>query len=141
MKTIQIGLAVHKAIEAERQSLAETEDAILGRLLFGVSIEAKESNATDGAERYTGKGWAKDGVDLPEGTALRARYSGQTVHGEVVDGSWLIAEKRYDSPSMALIHNVRTKAGLKTNINGWRHWMVKRPSDEDYKSLRGLRGF
>lgn len=138
MRTIQIGLEVHKAIEAERRTLAETENAVLMRLLLGES-NAPKIEVPQQALR-TGKAWTKDDVVLPEGTKLKGQYSGQTVVGEVIDGRWLIAGKSYDSPSMALIHNVRTRDGRRTNINGWNHWLVQRPQDTVFKSIKVLRG-
>lgn len=136
MRTIQIGLEVHKAIEAERQSMAEPENAILMRLL-----NLKPIAAADAAPRpaRNGGAWRKDGVELPEGTQLRANYSGQQVDGVVSAGKWVVRGEAFSSPSMALIHSVTTRDGRKTNLNGWSHWTVKRPGDPDFIRLASLR--
>lgn len=135
MRQIQIGIEVHKAIEAERLALGESENDILMRLL---RLKAAASKDT-GAPAAGGAAWIKDGVALPAGTQLRVSYSGQLVEGVIEDGRWLIRGKYYDSPSMALIHNVTTAAGSKTNLNGWNHWTVKRPLDSSYRRISDLR--
>ena len=137
MRTIEIGLNVHKAIEAGRVSLGETENDILERLLrTGGRPSIVEAQPR---KKEPGRDWEKDGVVLPEGTKLRAAYSGQSLSGEVVDGAWVVNGRVFRTPSMALIHNVVTKDGRRTNINGWNHWDVKRPADGAFVSLRMLR--
>jgi hypothetical protein len=135
MKTIQIGLEVHKAIEAERQSLSEPENAILMRLLNLAPLKQSEPVVRP---RTAGM-WKKDGVELPEGTELKVTYSDQTVLGLVSGGKWVIKGKAFSSPSMALIDSVTTREGRKTNLNGWNHWTVKRPGDPDFVRLGSLR--
>jgi hypothetical protein len=135
MRTIQIGIEVHKAIEAERRSLEESEDEILIRVL------GLEQIALEPAPKPTKAAWTKAGVTLPHSTRLRAEYSGQTVEGVVDDGMWLVNGKRHSSPSMALIENVKTKRGKRTNLNGWNYWVAKRPSDAEYSKLAYLRYF
>ena len=135
MRNIQIGIEVHKAIEAERRALGEAENDILMRLLkIRPSAPAKSDEQAD-----KGAAWSKDGVILPSGTLLRVSYSGQTVQGVIDDGRWLVRGEYYDSPSMALIHNVTTASGHKTNLNGWNHWTVKRPMDSAYRRIGDLR--
>ncbi|MCR5875018.1 hypothetical protein LRS10_13015 [Phenylobacterium sp. J426] len=136
MKTIQIGLEVHKAIEAERQSMGEPENAILMRLL---GLECLDATDTASRPARNGGAWRKDGVELPEGTQLRVIYSGQHVDGLVSAGKWVVRGEAFSSPSMALIHSVTTKDGRKTNLNGWNHWTVKRPGDPDFIRLSSLR--
>jgi hypothetical protein len=135
MKTIQIGLEVHKAIEAARLSLAEPENAVLMRLL-GIAPLESEAPVLRPPQRGA---WAKEGVELPEGTHLKAEYSDQTVLGAVSGGRWVINGRAYSSPSMALIDSVTTRDGRRTNLNGWNHWWVKRPGDPDFIRLAGLR--
>ena len=135
MRTIQIGIEVHKAIEAERRALGEAENEILMRLLNLKSAEI----APPISARTRKASWIKDGVELPHGTLLRTVYSGQEVTGVVDDGRWLVGGHPYASPSMALIHSVRTKGGTRTNLNGWNHWTVKRPSDPGFVKLARLR--
>ncbi len=135
MRTIQIGIEVHKAIEAERQTLDEPENEILIRLL-GLKKASPEFRPEPEPEKAS---WLKDGVELPHGTLLRVVYSGQEVEGVVDDGRWIVNGQSYASPSMALIENVTTKSGDRTNLNGWNHWTVKRRSDPGFVRLSNLR--
>src|SRR5258705_472266 len=128
MRSIQIGIEVHKAIEAERRSLTEPENLILMRLLKLKSQERAEPELP----AATARSWIKDGVELPEATRLQVDYSGQHLDGVVRDGRWIVGGQAYLSPSMALIHNVTTREGRRTNLNGWNHWMVKRPGDPGF---------
>jgi hypothetical protein len=137
MRTIDIGLEVHKAIEAERRSLEEPENAILMRLL---GLQAQTPDVPPAATALgSGAAWRKSGVELPHGTRLRASYSGQELEGVVLDGVWHVAGGTYNSPSMALIHNVTTRSGQKTNLNGWNIWLVQRPGDPSFIRLLSLR--
>lgn len=137
MRTISVGLEVHKAIEAERRALDEPENAILMRLL-GLKPSAHEA-PREARAAGPGAAWRKNGVELPHGTRLRAVYSGQELEGVVLDGIWHVAGGTYQSPSMALIHNVTTQSGHKTNLNGWNHWSVQRPGDPSFVRLSSLR--
>lgn len=135
MRTIQIGLEVHKAIEAARCALDEPEDTILMRLL---KLKAEPAAAT-ASSTPPAKGWRKEGVELPDGTLLEAAYAGQQVSGVVRDGLWLVEGRTFSSPSMALIHSVTTRDGRRTNLNGWNHWRVKRPGDREFARLSTFR--
>jgi hypothetical protein len=136
MRTIQIGIEVHKAIEAQRLALDESENAILMRLL-GLKPSGEPQLAAVAGKRL--RAWVKDQVELPHGTELRVFYSGQEVHGRIEDGQWVVGGKTYSSPSMALIDNVRTKNGARTNLNGWNHWEVKLPGQTAYRRLMSMR--
>ena len=150
-RKIAIDVDVHKLIEAARSVFGETQNDILRRLLgldHGAPLfeprpaemppirpqrRAKGGGAGDG-------GWSKVNRDchivfLPDGTELRAAYAGQTVHGEIVDGMWVIGGRGHNSPSAALTANVTTKAGGKVNLNGWRHWEVRLPGAETWTRL------
>lgn len=135
MRTIQIGLEVHKAIEAARLALDEPEDAILMRLL---KLEAQHA-ARSAPATPTAKAWRKNGVELPDGTLLEADYAGQHIIGVVRDGLWLVQGRAFPSPSKALIESVTTRDGRRTSLNGWSHWRVKRPGDRGFSRLSALR--
>lgn len=130
MRKIEIGLNVHKAIEAGRISLAETENDILERLLNG---------ARTAVAVRMGRPWRRDGLQLEHGTELRAVYSEQTVQGIVEDGQWKVGDHYFTSPSQALIANVRTRAGKTTSINGWNYWQAKRPGEQTFRLIGQLR--
>lgn len=137
MRSIEIGLEVHKAIEAERRALDESEDAILHRLLDLAPPEPAKFEPHP--EPRTLRAWEKDGVVLHEGTKLRLSYSGQRLEGEIREGVWVVNGNSYQSPSMAMVNNVVTRSGRRTNINGWNHWQVRRPGDQQYLPLSLLR--
>lgn len=83
--------------------------------------------------------WEKFGVILPNGTILSCCYSGTTLEGEIKDGKWHVNGNIYSSPTTALIQNVVTREGYPTNLNGWKVWRVKRPSDNSFVMLSSLR--
>jgi hypothetical protein len=148
-RTIAIDMEVHKRIEAARLSFEESDNAILRRLLrvgeaqpAGAPEPAAPPRRAKGGGAADG-GWSKIGrhgrtVFLPDGTLLRAAYGGRTVEGEVRDGAWLVNGAAYNSPSAALIANVQTKDGSPVNLNGWRHWEVRRPGEEVWLRLSEL---
>jgi len=83
--------------------------------------------------------WEKFGVFLPDGTLLNCKYSGQELHGEIVNGAWLISGTKYNSPTTAAVKNLLTYEGYPPNLNGWKIWRVKRPDDEFFICLQELR--
>lgn len=83
--------------------------------------------------------WSKFGVELPHGTQLHCTYSDQVLNGEIVDGVWVIDGSKYNSPTTAAVRNLKTREGYPSNLNGWKIWYVKRPSDKQYIPLIKLR--
>ena len=137
---VAIDMQVHKLIEAARSVFGETQNDILRRLLgldHGAPLFEPQPSSAASQRRAKGGGagdggWSKVNrhghtVFLPDGTELRAAYAGQTVHGKILDGMWVVGERGYNSPSAALIANVTTTTGGKVNLNGWRHWEVRLP--------------
>ena len=143
LQPIMIDVELHKAIEAARRNFGETPNAILRRMLGIDGIGGGDALAAGGRARggnANGGGWSKRNhkgrrVFLPDGTALRATYSGQSVTGVIAGGLWQVGEARYRSPSAALIANVRSRAGTPVNLNGWRHWEVKLPGAANWLPL------
>ena len=84
--------------------------------------------------------WFGKGVILPEGTKLRMSYGGVEHNGIVAGGKWEIKGMHYNTPSQAAFAVARTKHGGRTQLNGWKYWHVKRPSDADWVLLDRLRG-
>lgn len=67
---------------------------------------------------------------FPEGTLFRATYKGKTYSASVKDGRWIDADGvARTSPSEA------ASAISGTNVNGWRFWFAKRPSDSEWHRL------
>ena len=66
-------------------------------------------------------------------------YGGIEHNGVVVGGKWEVEGQRYNTPSQAASAVARTKRGGKTQLNGWKFWHVKRPSDTSWTFLDRLR--
>ena len=148
IQKIAIDMQVHKLIEAARSAFGETQNDILRRLL-GLDHGAPPIVPSAGPQRRAKGGGAGEGgwskvnrhghtVFLPDGTELRAAYAGQTANGEILDGMWVIGGRGYNSPSAALIANVTSRTGGKVNLNGWRHWEVRRPGAETWTPLKDV---
>jgi hypothetical protein len=134
-RTIEIDFEVHKRIEAERRSFSDTPNDVLRRKFgLGPGRERRRAESPPNEGSWSGKG-----VTLEAGTLLRIGYGGKISNGEIDDGTWLVEGQRYGTPSAAAIGVARTKAGRKTNLNGWRLWQVKRPGDENWIPLQSLR--
>ncbi|MBB5699999.1 hypothetical protein [Sphingomonas yantingensis] len=134
-RTIEIDFDVHKRIEAERSSFAETPNEVLRRLL-GITDEAVPKRISPVAE---GRAWTGKGVTLPAGTQVRMRYNGRALSGIIVDGSWVVEGQRYSSPSSAASESCTTKSGARTSLDGWKYWEAKRPGDEQWRSISSMR--
>ena len=135
MRMIEIGLEVHKAIEAERRSLDEPENEILMRLLRLTRPERIGAPAAGAA----GRGWRKGSVELPDGTVVEATYAGQHVEGVIRNGEWVVQGRSFPSPSAALMGSVKTRDGRPVHLNGWMLWRVRRPGDAVFRRLDSLR--
>ncbi len=132
-QTIEIDFDVHKRIELERQSFAESPNAVLRRLLNIGGTSSPVSTVT------LGRPWAGKGVTLPDGTELRMEYNGRVHAGIIQDGVWMVEGGQYKSPSAAAGGVARTKDGKKTNLDGWTYWQVKRPEDVNWIGIDELR--
>lgn len=140
MRSIEIDFDVHKRIEMERQSYAETPNTVLRRLLELNELKEQPSGHTDEDHSpMRGCSWNGKGVTLPDGTQLRMTYGGHTYFGVIEKAFWVVDGERYKSPSAAAGVCASTKRGTRTLLNGWKYWWIKRPSDEDWLSLESLR--
>lgn len=133
-RSIDIDLSVHRKIEGERQSFAETDNDVLKRLL-GIGRDSKPH-----VVQPQGRSWAWKGVELPHGTQLRMTYNGRTHAGEISNGRWIVAGTAYPSPSSAASALALTKAGSRTSLNGWDLWEAKLPGAANWAGLQQLRG-
>ena len=139
MRSIEIDFDVHKRIEMERQSYAETPNTVLRRLL-GLNESKEQSNGHTDEDHSPMRGsWNGKGVTLPAGTQLQMEYCGQRYLGVIEKASWVVDGERYKSPSAAAGGSARTKRGTRTYLDGWKYWWIKRPSDEDWLPLKSLR--
>lgn len=82
---------------------------------------------------FEGGAWYGN-THFPDGTLFRATYKGQTYSGEIREGRWVDQDGFVrTSPSDA------ANAISSTNVNGWRFWYAKRPSDEDWVKMEELK--
>ena len=135
VKSIEIDLGVHKAIEARRRTFEETHNEILRRVL---EVDEIDRGERDGpalpTARVRGRGIFLTGrVVLPNGTRLRFRYRGEEHLAEVRDGRIWLNNMPFRTPSGAAM------SVTKNNVNGWRLWQVRRPDDSEWLVLDSLR--
>lgn len=135
LRTIEIDFDVHKKIELERTSFAESPNEVLRRLL---KLSGRPT-AHSASMVNPGRPWSGKGVTLPHGTALRMEYNGRQYTGVITDGEWVVEGERFKSPSAAAGGVAVTKDGKHTRLDGWVYWYVKRPGDGDWIAIRELR--
>jgi hypothetical protein len=137
MRSIEVDFDVNKRIETERVSFAETANDVLRRLL---GIEMEVTDQKRGPVAFpAGASWHGKGVTLPDTTQLKMTYNGKTYEGVISDGVWLIAGKKYTSPSAAAGAVGMTKDGRKTSLDGWLYWQAKLPNSSRWAKIRNLR--
>jgi hypothetical protein len=133
-RTIEIDFDVHKLIETDRKTFAESDNAVLRRLL---GLAGAPTHATPTAT--AGRAWASQGVTLPSGTQLQMNYNSRVLTGYIEDGVWIVEGKQFSSPSSAASELCRTKMGRKTSIDGWKYGQAKRPGDSKWTEISTLR--
>ena len=73
-------------------------------------------------------------VFFPDGTSFRATYKGKTYQARIQNSQWIDEFGNFrTSPSDA------ASSISRTNVNGWRFWYVRRPSDEDWQRMDALK--
>ncbi|MEP2612455.1 hypothetical protein [Marinobacter alexandrii] len=129
MATVEIDFDVYKELTARRATEATTYNDVI-RDLLGIGRESETAKEKKAAIA----GLELKGVFLPNGTQLRVTYKGETYTAEIRDGAWIGSDGvRRNTPSDAAC------AITQTNVNGWRFWKVKRPSDTRWQVLNALR--
>lgn len=136
--TIEIDLALHKAIEAERRSFSETANEILHRLILNPP-EQSTNGLANKVPSTNAKAWSGGGVELPHGTKLRMSYNGCQHTAEIIDGRWFVDGDFYNAPSAASHAVARTKAGDPAHINGWDYWWALLPGQEKWRLMSTMR--
>ena len=82
----------------------------------------------------------KKNIDLPEGTQARMYKSGKMYTAEIIKGGkWKVGEVVVNSPSAAAAEAFRQDTGRIQSFNGYDVWEVKRPQDENWRTLQSLR--
>lgn len=89
----------------------------------------------------TPDGWFAQGVFLPNGTKIRMGYGDNpTLSGTIAGGKWVVAGRKFDSPSTAATALVSKGRGRsKARVNGWLYWQVLPPGRNDWALLDSLR--
>ncbi len=144
MQQIDIDFEVFKELTARRRSESHTYNEVIRELLdidngsttyeLPSALQAA-ANLRDVFKNLNGpsKGFAMRGLQLPNGTLLRAIYKGKSFSAKITDGNWVNDEgTKFSSPSAA------ASAITQNNVNGWRFWEAKRPSDSDWRTLDTL---
>ena len=137
LRTIEIDFDVHKVIENARRGFEETRNSALRRLLGLPEAKSPPPSSTVAAPQH--KTWIGHGVVLPHGTNVRMKYSGHEYEGLILDGLWVIGDRKFDTPSGAASGVGRTKKGTTTQLDGFKYWFVKRPGDAGWIFLENLR--
>lgn len=132
---IPVDLEVYKALEARREAFSESHNDILRRV---VGLPEKASSPSSHGSTDEAVVWRRKGVGLPKGTRWRMSSVSGELNGGVVEGGFQYRGEVISSPSRLATTLYRTKAGKKTNLNGWRYIEVKRPGDSDWMMLSSL---
>lgn len=57
--------------------------------------------------------------------------AGHRYRSAIDNGTWVVEDVRYKSPSNAAGSVARTLAGTTTRLNGWAYWVIRRPGAPD----------
>ena len=142
MQQIDIDFEVFKALTALRRGESHTYNEVIRELLqidhrstvhSGaplVQLVRDIAKSTSLSSKGSTTGFMVRGLFLPNGTQLRATHKGSAFEAQIIDGKWVNGDgAKYDSPSAA------ASAITQNNVNGWRFWQAKRPSDSDWRNL------
>ncbi len=143
MPQIEISFETWKALTSRRRSETHTYDDVIqealdidnGKTVHAALpfIEAAASIASQISLTGPAKGMSFRGLVLPNGTLLRASYKGKHHTAEIVEGKWVSEDGAdFGSPSAA------ATAITNTNVNGWRFWQARRPSDGEWRFLDAI---
>lgn len=132
---IEIDFEVFKELTARRQTEAHTYNDVLRDVLGLFPVSSQPANqAQPGIGAFQpAAGLQLKGLFLPDGSLLRADYKGKRYTAQIVSGQWIdSSNNQHTSPSAA------AWAITNTNVNGWRFWYAKRPSDQEWRKLEVL---
>lgn len=129
MPQIEIDFEVFKELTNRRPTETVTyNDVIRGLLKLPEPKPNKQAHPA-------GKPWVVSGTTFPAGSEFQADYRGKTYSGIVKDGKLELSDgHKFTTPSAAAVHITEN------NVNGWRFWKCKLPSETQYVLLERLRG-
>jgi hypothetical protein len=128
MRTIEIDFDVFKEITVRRKNEKITPNDVL-RELFG--LEPRQESMA--GEAQSGKPWVAKGVVFPHGTEFRSSHKSQMYYARVDNGSLVLNDKKFYSPSAAAIEVTGN------SVNGWVFWECKLPGKQNWQSINSLR--
>lgn len=130
MMTIEIDFDVFKEITVRRKNEDTTPNDVL-RELFGLELVQKPITQ----KAKSGKDWVWKGVVFPHGTEFRTKssYKGQMHYGRVDNGSLVINDKKFSSPSGAAMEITGN------SVDGWYFWECKLPGKQNWQIINSLR--
>jgi hypothetical protein len=140
---IDIDFEVFKGLTAKLQNEADSYNEVIRRLL---GLPSTDLAASLGELSEKGEAWSTElpsgtlsgvwygNVFFPDGTTFRATYKGRTHFAQVRSGRWVDQDGfERTSPSDA------ASAISTSNVNGWKFWYGKRPTDLDWLRLDEFR--
>lgn len=125
MEVIECDFEVWQALTARRKSREHSLNDVLREML----VLPTTSTTVEGDE----PGWTWKGVNLPNGTELRAEYKGREYTAKILRNEWIQDGKVMSSPSHAASHI--TDGG----VNGWIFWQARTPNRKDWLMLDVIR--
>jgi hypothetical protein len=128
MVAIDIDFEAYKELTMRRQSESDSYNDVIRRLL-------KLNRAACSSLTAVVNGAIFKGVMFPDGTQFRVNYKGQTHTAEIKKGIWVDAKGMTRASPSEAAHAITG-----TNVNGWRFWHCKRPSDAGWQIMDRLRG-
>ncbi len=127
---IDVDFDVFKALTNLRESESTTYNEVIRRLL---KLSKTPLSMVPTITLSKG-GCVLKGIRFPDGSQFRVTYKGRTYTAQIKDGAWVDEDGHIrKSPSDA------AHAITHTNVNGWRFWECKRPSDPAWQIMDGLR--
>ena len=138
MQSVEVDFQVFKALTNLRQSETHTYNEVIRDLLgLEKTLGRQMAEKFGGIPKVLGPsaetGFYSRGLLLPNGTELRARYKGQIFSARIENGEWLDQSGKAQLSPSGAAHSVTG-----TNVNGWRFWEAKRPSDSIWRKLDAI---
>jgi hypothetical protein len=131
MPQIDIDFDVFKELTNRRPTENVTYNDVIRELLKLPQSSKHHSKSAANAS----KPWVVSDTSFPAGSEFLADYKGKTYTGVVKDGKLELSDgHKFSTPSAAAVHVT------KTNVNGWRFWRCKLPSQSQFVLVERLRG-
>lgn len=130
MHTIEVDFDVFKELMIRRETEEVSFNDVLRKILGLPPVKALPRAKAAAAAAPP---WVSKGVSFPDGTKFRATYKGQTCTGIVENGALVVNGERFNSPSAAAISITGNP------VNGWRFWECRKPGQQGWTLIAGLR--